>query len=361
MKYWVSIVFCSLLFSLACKKSNVISEIDTDGLLFVMSNETDTNRILVYSRLNDGNLLFLENKASGGKGLGSRLGSQGGVSVSNDGKWLFAVNGGSNTISSFSIGQQGITLVSTVSTNGVKPVSVSCHNNVVAVVNAGDNGNLALFNLSQKGVLSEIKGAVKSLGTSPSVPAQVSFTNDGTMLIITLKQANKIVAYKIDAAGILGSFFEINSNIAVPFGFAIGSKNQIFVSEPGSNAVSVYTIGNSGFNKVGDPFFPDQQGPCWVTALANGKYFYVANAGTNNISGFQVNSDNTYTQLNNGIVAESGLRTIDIVSSPNSKFVYSLNAESRSIRLYEVEPNGHLTTINDRYNLPPTVTAFAIK
>ena len=123
----------------------------------------------------------------------------------------------------------------------------------------------------------------------------------------------------------------------------------------------MYSFGNSGISKVGDAFFPNQQGPCWVTALANGKYFYVANAGTNNISGFQVNSDNTYTLLNNGNVRESGLKTIDIVSSPNSKFVYSLNAESRSIRLYEVEPDGQLSIISDRYNLLPTVTAFAIK
>jgi hypothetical protein len=350
-----------MLLMVACKKTNVDTGIKSEGFIFVMSNQTDTNRILVYNRLSDGNLLYKETKASGGKGYGNRLGSQGGVSLSSDGKWLLSVNGGSNTVSAFSISSQGINLVSTVASNGITPVSVTCYNNLVAVVNSGENGNLVLFRISPAGELTPIQGATKILATSPSVPGQVSFTKDGTMLVITLKQANKILGYKIDASGTIGSNFEINSNIAVPFGFAIGTKNQIFVSEPGSNAVSIYSYSTSGFSKLGEPFFPKQQGPCWVTALANGNYFYVANAGTNNVSGFKVNSDNSLTLLNDGIVGLSGQRTIDIVSSPDSKFVYTLNADARSIRVYEVKSDGLLEVISDRFNLPSTVTAFAIK
>ena len=106
-------------------------------------------------------------------------------------------------------------MVSTVSSKGIKPVSVTCHENLVAVANAEENGNIVLLKLSASGELSEIPGALKQLGTTPSVPGQILFTRDGMMLVASLKQTNKIVAYKVDEGGVLGTSYEINSNSPV--------------------------------------------------------------------------------------------------------------------------------------------------
>lgn len=361
MKQLFTVLFFLVVFFISCKKTEGGNDNSSQSAIYVMSNEPDTNRILVFNRETDGSLNFASTVSSGGKGFGNRLGSQGGVSVSNNGKWLLTVNGGSNSISSFRIDSKGLTLVSTVSSKGVKPVSIACHENLVAVANAGDNGNLALFRLAATGELSEIQGALKELGTTPTVPGQVSFTRDGMMLVLSLKQANKMIAYKINVNGELGTSFEIPTNSPVPFGFAIGTANQIYVTEAGENKVSVYGLTANGLTNLVTPFIPNQLGPCWATALANGNYFYVANAATNNVSGFKVNTTNSFTMLNDGVVAVSGQRTIDIVSSADSKFVYTLNAESKSIRQYAVNPDGQLTIISDRYGLPSTITAFAIK
>lgn len=356
-----SLLFFLVVLFTSCKKNEVANVDSLQSAIYVMSNETDTNRILVFNLETDGSLNFASSVSSGGKGFGNRLGSQGGVSVSNNGKWLFAANSGSNSVSSFRIDSKGLTLVSTVSSKGINPVSIACHENLVAVANAGDNGNIVLFKLSAAGALSEIPGASKDLGNTPTVPGQVSFTRDGMMLVASLKQTNKIVAYKLNTNGEFGTFYEIATNSPVPFGFAIGTNNQLYVTEAGENKVSVYGLSANGLKNLVTPFIPNQIGPCWATALANGKYFYVANAGTNNVSGFKVNDNNSFTMLSNGIVATSGQRTIDIVSSADSKFVYTLNAESKSIRQYAVNPDGQLTIISDRYGLPSTVTAFAIK
>jgi 6-phosphogluconolactonase len=360
MKHLFSLLFFLVVIFSSCKKTEVVNDNSLQSAIYVMSNEPDTNRILVFNREIDGSLNFASTVSSGGKGFGTRLGSGGGVSVSNNGKWLLAVNSGSNSVSSFRIDSKGMTLVSTVSSKGVKPVSITCHENLVAVANAGDNGNIVLFKLSAAGELSEIPGASKELGTTPTVPGQVSFTRDGMMLVASLKQTNKIVAYKVNTDGVLGTSYEINSNSPVPYGFAIGTNNQLYVTEAGENKVSVYGISSNGLTNLVAPFIPNQIGPCWATALANGNYFYVANAATNNVSGFKVNTNNSFTMLSDGVVAASGQRTIDIVSSADSKFVYTLNAESKSIRQYAVNPDGQLTIISDRYGLPSTVTAFAI-
>ena len=46
--------------------------------------------------------------ATGGNGTGANLGSQGAVALSDDGKLLFAVNAGSNSISEFAVREHGL-------------------------------------------------------------------------------------------------------------------------------------------------------------------------------------------------------------------------------------------------------------
>ena len=58
---------------------------------------------------------------------------------------LFAVNAGSNTVSSFRVGRKHLTLVSVVDSQGVFPVSLTEHNDVFYVLNSGSTGSLVGF------------------------------------------------------------------------------------------------------------------------------------------------------------------------------------------------------------------------
>jgi 6-phosphogluconolactonase len=100
------------------------------GFVYTESNDAGQNTILTYVQNSNGKLSFLRSTASGGRGSGAALGSQGALAF--DGvqvHWLFAVNAGSNSISSFSVDDNGgLTLADTVSSNGILPVSLTFRN-----------------------------------------------------------------------------------------------------------------------------------------------------------------------------------------------------------------------------------------
>src|SRR5262245_33731875 len=80
------------------------------GAVYTMSNAASANHILVFDRQADGALSPAGSVATGGKGTGAGLGSQGGVVLTDDGDWLLAVNAGSDSVSVFAVGQQGLRL-----------------------------------------------------------------------------------------------------------------------------------------------------------------------------------------------------------------------------------------------------------
>src|SRR5206468_3900582 len=87
---------------------------------------------------------------------GSGLGDQGGLALSRGGRWLFAVNAGSNELTVFRVSDEStaLTIIDKVSTVGKTPISVTIHKQLVYVLNAGDAvtpANIAGFRLSEDG------------------------------------------------------------------------------------------------------------------------------------------------------------------------------------------------------------------
>ncbi len=103
------------------------------GYVYTLSNQTSGNKVLVYSRTSAGILSYMAHYSTGGTGTGGGLGNQGAVVLSGNNSLLLAVNPGSNSISSFHVSGGGLQLVSTVSSGGNTPVSVTVHNNLVYV------------------------------------------------------------------------------------------------------------------------------------------------------------------------------------------------------------------------------------
>ena len=80
------------------------------GAVYVMTNATTGNEIMRYGRSADGSLGAPTAYASGGTGVGAGLGSQGAVTLSDNGRWLFAVNAASNDVSVFRVLPNGLQL-----------------------------------------------------------------------------------------------------------------------------------------------------------------------------------------------------------------------------------------------------------
>src|SRR5438045_8761445 len=72
------------------------------GVVYTLTNATTGNAVAIFDRAADGTLTADGSVSTGGIGTGAGLGSQGSLVLSGNGRWLFAVNAGSNDVSVFS-------------------------------------------------------------------------------------------------------------------------------------------------------------------------------------------------------------------------------------------------------------------
>ena len=112
------------------------------GHVYVNDNTVGTNTIGVFDRHADGTLTPHAGSpfAAGGAGTGAGLASQGALQISPDGRFLIAVDAGSNQISVLRIKPDGsLSLVpgGVASSGGVLPVSVAIHGGLVYVPTPG--------------------------------------------------------------------------------------------------------------------------------------------------------------------------------------------------------------------------------
>jgi hypothetical protein len=103
MQFRMSVCALAALVSLCGRGA---SASDAPGAVYALTNDPAGNAVLVYDRAADGSLTAAGAYATGGAGSAAGLGSQGAVIVSDDRRWLFAANTGSNSISSFRIHPQ---------------------------------------------------------------------------------------------------------------------------------------------------------------------------------------------------------------------------------------------------------------
>lgn len=320
------------------------------GYVYTLGNQSEDNKVIIYRRDEDGKLTFVRSVSTGGKGTGSGLGSQGAIARSDNRNFLFAVNAGDNTISSFRISNGGLDLVSTVSSQGLKPISLTQHEGLLYALNAGGTGNISGFRIIGNGKLIPIPHSTRALTTSSSDPAQISFVNGGRSLVVTEKGTNKITSYTLNFFGIPATFHALNSANATPFGFAVGESGKIFVSEaaggtPGASSVSSYHVSYDGtISLINGPVLAGQTAACWVVVTDNNKFVYATNTGSNDVSSFTSNASG-HLDIFHAVAGNSGKTPIDAALSDQSRFLYALNAGDVSISAFKVNNNGELTAI----------------
>ncbi len=336
------------------------------GYVYTLSNQIAGNSVLVYSRTADGTLTYVNSYPTGGTGTGGGLGNQGAVVLSENNNLLLSVNPGSNSVSSFTISGGSLQWVSTVSSGGTRPVSVTVNHDLVYVLNAGGSGNISGFNLHADGSLHAIAGSSRPLSSASAGAAQISFVADGNVVAVTEKATNKIITYTINANGTPGLMHALTSVRPTPFGFAVGKNGIIYVSEavggaPGASDVSSYYISNNGMIALVDgPVGTGQSAACWVVVTNNGKYVYATNTNSDNISSFSAGKAGSLDLLH-AIAATTGAGPIDAALSNNSKFLYVLNSGSHSIGAFSVDNDGTLSHIQNISGLPNGATGLAAK
>jgi len=333
-----------------------------EGFVYTMSNETGGNSILIYSQNANGTLSYQSSTASGGTGSGAGLGSQGAVIVNAAHQWLFAVNAGSNSISSFKIGNSGkLTLAHTVSSNGTLPISVTTDANLLYVVNSATS-NISGYTIGEDGSLTPINGSTQSLSTSNAGPAQISFVPGGKKLVVTEKTTNMITTFSVGASGAATPGSSIASAGKTPFGFDFSGPNYLIVSEAGggmanASSVSSYSVAAST-SLIDGAVSSNQTAACWAKVTKDSRYAYIANAQTNNLSLYKIGA-NGMLELLNGAEAATGLGPNDIVLSGDGSYLYSLNTGSHSIGQFKKGNNGGLKGMGEAPGLPAHAQGLA--
>jgi 6-phosphogluconolactonase (cycloisomerase 2 family) len=355
---------------LSAGAGSAAAEEDGPRAVYTLTNSASGNEVVVFHRAADGTLTPAGSYATGGLGTGSGLGSQGALVLSDDGQWLFAVNAGSNEISVFQVRPNGLVLTDKVSSGGDLPISLTVHDRVLYVVNAGGAGNITGFRVGHGGKLSPLAGSTQFLsnhgvGAAPG-PAQVAFSPDGDVLVVTEKTTNLIDTYRVDDGLAHGPMTHASSG-ATPFGFNFGKRGTLIVSEAaggaaGASTVSSYHVAENHFAVVSPSVPDDQSAACWLVVNGNGKYAYTANAGSGSISSYSVGRDGSLTLLNSqAAFIGNGSHPIDMALSTNSHYLYALASNAQTINAFQVQADGSLTPIGSVGGLPASMSGLAAR
>ena len=335
------------------------------GFVYTLSNEAAGNSIIRYARSRDGSLTPAGNFPTGGTGSGAGLGNQGGLILENH--LLYAVNAGSDEISVMREDGNQLTVVSKISSGGSMPISVAVHRNLLYVLNAGGSGNIMGFRGARSGILTPLPGSTRPLSSNAAGPAQVGFSPDGRILVVTEKATNQIDTYTVGRDGIASGPNVQSSTGETPFGFAFTRRGQLVVSDAfggaaGLSALSSYRVNHHGLiSLITGPVNNGQAAACWVAITKNGKFAYTTNTATANISGYGIDHRGRLSLLDpDGITASSDAGPIDMALSRNSQFLYTLNAGGQSITIYRVNNGrGNLKPLGSITGLPASANGLA--
>lgn len=360
------VTICAALFS--CNK-NHDNPGNNDGgrIVYLETNDfhDDANAILVYRKKVDGTLTPLPGSPflTHGAGLANPkqvLGpddTDDPVVISSDGRFLFAVNGGSNTVAVFSINPDGSLVTvpgSPFASGGQTPCSIALHGRFIYVANKSFDPlhtitqlpNYSTFTLDDAGRLEAVPyGKIEvPAGSSPS---QVLLSNDGrfvfatdflAFMLPTKEPTGTLLSFDVKGDGGLklapGAPYVVPAGDGGALGLATNprSNNTLYVGFPVGGKFGVYHIDEA----TGVPSFVTQQnagpGVCWIRTNSLGNRLYTLNSGQNSVGIYNVDNPE----------APDSISTLTLKDSRNSGD-FSLNFSPDGGTLYVVSQNTDTT------------------
>lgn len=349
------------------------------GHVYVNDNTAGANSIAGFDRRADGSLTPIPGSpfSAGGAGTGTITGSQGALQLAGDGRYVLAVDAGSNQISVLRVEANGALAgveASPVASNGILPVSIAAHGDLVYVANDGngvEGSNYTGFTLSHDGRLTPLAGSTIPLPANAG-PGDVLFNGTGTRLVGARVNTSQIDSFVVGEHGKLtaapGSPY--TAQAAGPFGSAFRPTNadQLFVSNAhagaGNGTVSAFHDNwNGTLTPIGSsPYADNQTAPCWVTITPNGRYLFAVNTASSSISSYSIAASGALTLLGSTPFKNaSGLRPFDITVTPDGHDAYVVDAGHATVSAFVVGERGSLSElVSSPIALPAGATPFGI-
>jgi 6-phosphogluconolactonase len=283
------------------------------GWVFTATNNPSGNAVFVYKRGANGQLTQTATVPTGGKGAINQppfgfpvVDSSGSINLTSNGKLLFVVNAGSNSVTSFQVKSSGLKRVSVVSSHGKLPISLASSGNTLYTVNEISK-NIYGWTFTSNGVLHPIAASNRKLtAVTPTgkkdkvgVAAGIGFTADGAVVAVTQRGLprtyGEIDTFAIGQGGGAGkSQAYATKGVANPFGFSAVGKylvvsNAGLVKTPSgaqpnpadftqfTGSVATYKVSDSGKVTFVHNTLSGGRAACWLIITKNGKIAITTN------------------------------------------------------------------------------------
>jgi 6-phosphogluconolactonase (cycloisomerase 2 family) len=367
---------------LAAQSTGARLATQSSGAVYVLSNQSGENSVIVYHRNADGILEPRGTFPTGGSGLGSGpnpLDSQYSLVLSGDNRMLFAVNAGSDSITAFAVSGDSLTPLQTISSGGTQPISLSVHHDLLYVLNVGGaTPNITGFRIVPEAQASKtlvpIVGSTQSLPNgSAASPAEISFSPDGRVILVTEPGVSQIASFTVSQAGqaTLAGTFSATAN--GPFGLVF-SQNSFAVTAntangaPQSGSMSSYRVSESAeLTPVSSQVMNNQTASTWATATENGRIAFTSNTMSGTISSYAISPDTGNLTLDQPVAASlqaqdgSSLMPTGMALSNNGRYLYVRNGGNQTVSGFLIHGDGSLTPITKVGGLPDTAAGIVAR
>lgn len=367
------------------------------GWVYSESNnpQRGKNSVLAFKYGNDGRLNPISVREFPTRGTGAPLipnmsvGTLGGdqqVTLSPDGRWLFAVNQGSDTIAVFRVNQRTGALRhapgSPFDSGGEAPLSVGFNGRHLVVANHATiapfapgpnadlgNPNFTSFSVSRRGRLREVSSVPAGPGpTQAHIPTSgrnvlsTSFYaflgGNDTIQSLTLSRRGRLAEAPGSPTGFPASMtdgampppflppgaerlpFGITSHPTQPYAYILGPANL---------RVAIYRFNRAGqLTFTGQADNPGAIAACWIVLTPNGRLAFTANTFTQDISVFRVSRSGAGLTFLRRVPLPSTGTVLNIAVDPSGRFLYAVagHADPDAPRPQELNPDGTIGAPN---------------
>lgn len=328
------------------------------GAVFAMTNVAADNKVIAFSRDEDGVLTQVGAYSTGGRGQGVDFDTQGGLQLDQFNKFLYAVNPADDIVTVFRVEGSKLSKVQTIYA-GDQPVGITLSKTGYAYVLDGSVASTGIFGFKVSpldGTLSPITNQTIGLSTPIGVPGDVTFSEDGHTLVVTNKVGSTLDVFAVDALGHASAtpMTTIASSGVRPFA-ATFHKDFLYVIESGlpsfkNAALSTYRL-NGGLapslTALTKAERNDQTDGCWVVVTKDGKYAYTANFVSGSISSYALGADGTAKLINGqaALPGGEGSQPVDLVLSQDGRFLYNLLRGSGAVAGFKIQDDGSLKQV----------------
>ncbi len=330
------------------------------GAVFAMTNVTAGNRIVVYRRATDGTLKRVGRVPTRGLGIGVDLDTQGGLQLSQDHRFLYAVNAGSDDLSVFAVKGTSLRFVQKIAA-GDQPVALTLFGDLLYVLNGSVAGNgIRGFRVADDGRLTPLADSFRMLSSRIAVPGTIQFSPDGKVILVTHKTTNVLLSpqnvidsFTIDADGMPSAMPIANESHGIrPFSLAFRNDGRLVVVESfnavdNKSAASSYQLQADGTLTVISGSVPNMQTDvCWVVVTHDQRYAFAANFGSGTISSYGFGSSGELTLINGKASFLGDMsQPVDLSLSADGRFLFLLLRGTGGVAAFRIEEGGSLTSL----------------